>query len=84
MTNVQDHKKIWKNKRKAGGEMNEKSLNFLWAVSLIVIVFTALLLLVTRMLCIDLPELIVRVLGFATIIALPVFVFSNIKRIQKV
>ena len=70
--------------RKAGGEMNERSLNILWAVSLIVIVFTALLLLVTKVLCLELPDLIVRVLGFGTIIALPVFVFSNIKRIQKV
>ena len=82
MTNARDQK--MKNKRKAGGEMNERSLNILWAVSLIVIVFTALLLLVTKVLCLELPDLIVRVLGFGTIIALPVFVFSNIKRIQKV
>ena len=82
MTNARDQK--MKNKRKAGREMNERSLNILWAVSLIVIVFTALLLLVTRVLCLDLPDFIVRVLGFAIIIALPVFVFSSIKSAQKV
>lgn len=64
--------------------MNERSLNFIWAVSLIVIVFTVLLLIVTSVLCLELPEIVVRVLGFATIISLPVFVFSNIKRTQKV
>lgn len=64
--------------------MNERSLNFIWAVSLIVIVFTVLLLIVTSVLCLELPEIVVRVLGFATIISLPVFVFSNIKRTQKI
>ena len=64
--------------------MNEKRINFLSTVSLIVITFTALFLLTSRILHLELPEIVVRVLGFAMLISIPVFVFTNVKKIQKI
>ena len=69
--------------RKGGREMAEKRLTVLSSISLVVILFAGLLFLVSWLLCLALPEIVVRILGIALLISIPVFVFINVRQIQK-
>ena len=68
---------------KGGREMTERSLSMISLISLIVILFAGLFILATWTLCLELPVIVVRVLGFALLISIPVFVFANVKQVTK-
>lgn len=63
--------------------MTERSLSMISLISLIVILFAGLFILATWTLCLELPAIVVRVLGFALLISIPVFVFANVKQVTK-
>ena len=57
-------------------------MNLLWSVSLIVIGVGTFILSVTNIAGIELPDLVVRVLGGANLAALPVMIFATVKKMK--
>ena len=57
-------------------------MNLLWSVSLIVIGVGTFILSVTNIAGIELPDLVVRVLGAANLAALPVMIFATVKKMK--
>lgn len=55
----------------------------LWVVSLIVISFTTLVFAGINIANVDLPNIVVRILGVLDILAIPVLVFTTIKKNKK-
>lgn len=60
--------------------MKEKRI---WAVCLIVLGVAAVLLGLIRLLCAGVPDAVVRALGVAMLIALPVFAYTTVKLFKK-
>lgn len=63
--------------------MNTDRINRIWAVSLMVIGLATLVLVGSGILGIGLPDLLARILGTAELIALPVLVYSTVKKLRK-
>ncbi len=57
-------------------------MNFLWSVSLVVIGIGTFVISAASIAGIDLPDILVRVLGIADLIALPVLVFATVKKMR--
>lgn len=54
-----------------------------WGLSLFVISVIALILVVCNMIEIELPDVVVRIMGVLDICAIPVLVYTSIKNIMK-
>lgn len=65
--------------------MNSKIINTMWSISLMVIGVATIILAAANIVAIELPDIIVRVLGVFDLVSLPVLVFSTVKKakIQK-
>lgn len=63
--------------------MNGKALNLIWSLSLIVIGVATLILAVSNMIGAELPDILTRILGIADLIALPLLIFSTVKKAVK-
>lgn len=59
--------------------MDSKKINLIWAISLIVIGVTTLILAGANIVKIELPDIAVRVLGVIDLVSLPVLAFSTVK-----
>ena len=57
-------------------------MNVLWSISLIVIGVGTFVISAASIAGIDLPDILVRVLGIADLIALPVLVFATVKKMR--
>lgn len=55
----------------------------LWCLSLFVISVIALILVVCNIIEIELPDVVVRIMGVLDICVIPVFVYTSIKNIMK-
>lgn len=55
----------------------------LWSISLIVIGVATLILTVTNIIGIELPDVIVRIIGIVDLIALPVLAYTSVKKFKK-
>lgn len=62
--------------------MSEKGFNLLSSVSLIVILFTTLFLIASKILFLELPDIVANAIGIAMIISVPVFVFTNVRKMK--
>lgn len=62
--------------------MSAKKTNVLWAVSLVVIGIATILLTGLKITNILLPDIAVRILGFAELIGLSLLFFSTAKKLQ--
>ncbi|MGN0667312.1 MAG: hypothetical protein ACI4KF_12400 [Huintestinicola sp.] len=62
--------------------MNSKIINIMWSISLAVIGIAAFILAGANIAAIELPDIIVRVLGVIDLAALPVLAFSTVKKAQ--
>ena len=62
--------------------MSEKGFNLLSSVSLIVILFTTLFLIASKILFLELPDIVANAIGVAMIISVPVFVFTNVRKMK--
>lgn len=60
--------------------MKKNKILRVWGVSLMVISVITLVIAVTRILDISMPDMLIRVLGMIELIALPVFGFATAKR----
>ena len=64
-------------------EVQMKVITTVWLVSMFVLLLVAVLLLGNRILGIGLSDTLVRILGVTAILAIPIFVFSTIRRAKK-
>lgn len=60
-----------------------KTNNLVWSISLIVIGIATLILAGASIVGIDLPDVAVRILGIADLVALPILAYSTIRKIKK-
>ena len=63
--------------------MKNKKMTFVWSITLLILCVSTLVIAVTRIVGIDLPDIMIRVLGIVELIALPIFVFTSIKKYLK-
>lgn len=59
--------------------MKERGLRKLWSVSLLVISCTSLVLSVSNLASIELPDLVKRILGVVGLLGIPILVYSSVK-----
>lgn len=62
--------------------MSKKKTNILWAISLILIGIAAIMLAGIKFMNLYLPDILIRILGFADIIGLSLLFFSTAKKLQ--
>lgn len=62
--------------------MDSKKINMMWATSLMVIGVATFILAGSNIIGIELPDVMVRVLGVIDLVALPVLAFSTVKKIK--
>ena len=62
--------------------MNSRKITILWSISLFIISVVTLILSVTSIIGIELPDIATRVVGVLDLIVLPIFVFSTIKKLK--
>lgn len=62
--------------------MNKDELNRAWGLSLLVIGVSTLILAAQAILAFPLPDWIVRILGIADLLALPVLAFTSIRKLR--
>ena len=60
--------------------MNSKIIHTMWSFSLMAISIATIILAGANIVAIELPDIIVRVLGVIDFVSLPVFVFSTVKK----
>ncbi|MGN0696030.1 MAG: hypothetical protein ACI4J5_04600 [Oscillospiraceae bacterium] len=60
--------------------MDPKLINIMWSISLILIGIATIILAGANIAAIELPDLIVRVLGVIDLVSLPVLAFSTVKK----
>ena len=60
-----------------------KKNNIVWSISLIVIGIATFILAGASVVGIDLPDVAVRILGIADLVALPILAYSTIRKIKK-
>lgn len=63
--------------------MRKSKILRVWGFSLMVISVITLVIAVTRILDISMPDTLIRVLGMIELIALPVFAFTTVKRFKE-
>lgn len=61
----------------------EKKKNLMWSLSLITIGITSIILNGSNIFGLELPDLLTRVLGIINLIAIPVLIYSTVKRLKK-
>ena len=57
----------------------EKKIRILWSVSLLIITCVSLIIAVSNMASLELPDIAKRVLGIVDLLSIPVLVYSSIK-----
>lgn len=62
--------------------MDPKKINIIWSISLIIICIATIILAGANIVGIELPDIIVRILGIIDIVSLPVLAFSTVKKIK--
>ncbi len=61
----------------------KKKSELMWSISLIAIGIATIILAGANIVGIDLPDMLVRLLGIADLVALPILVYSTIKKGKK-
>lgn len=62
--------------------MNSKKVNIAWLISLFVICIATILIAVTNIVGIELPDIVIRILGVLELISIPVLAFTTVKKIK--
>ena len=62
--------------------MDPKKINIIWSISLIILCFATIILAGANIVGIELPDIIVRILGIIDIVSLPVLAFLTVKKIK--
>ena len=61
----------------------KKESEIMWSISLITIGIATIILAGTNIVGIDLPDMLVRLFGIVDLVALPILVYSTIKKVKK-
>ena len=61
----------------------KKKSDLMWSISLIAIGIATIILAGANIVGIDLPDMLVRLLGIVGLVALPILVYSIIKKVKK-
>ena len=61
-------------------KMNERNVNLIWVISLILVAVTSFLLAGDELFDFNLPDSVIRILGIIDLISLPVLIFSTIQK----
>ena len=61
----------------------KKKSDLMWSISLIAIGIATIILAGANIVRIDLPDMLVRLLGIVDLVALPILVYSTIKKVKK-
>lgn len=61
----------------------KKRNDLLWSISLLVIGLAAIILTGLNIIGIDVPDIVVRIIGVIDSLALPVLVYTTVKKIKK-
>ena len=61
----------------------KKKSDLMWSISLIAIGIATIILAGANIVGIDLPDMFVRLLGIVDLVALPILVYSTIKKVKK-
>ena len=60
-----------------------KKNKLIWAVSLLIIAFATIILAVSNIGGMELPDTAVRIIGIIDLVFLPVFAYSTVKKLKK-
>ena len=63
-------------------DVSSKNINLFWAISLMAIGIATFIIAVTNIIVVQLPDIVIRLLGIIELIALPVLVFTTIKNVK--
>lgn len=63
-------------------DVSSKNINLFWAISLMAIGIATFIIAVTNIIGVQLPDIVIRLLGIIELIALPVLVFTTIKKVK--
>ena len=63
-------------------DVSSKNINLFWAISLMAIGIATFIIAVTNIIGVQLPDIVIRILGIIELIALPVLVFTTIKKVK--
>ena len=61
----------------------KKRNDLLWSISLLVIGLATIILTGLNIIGIDVPDIVVRIIGVIDLLALPVLVYTTVKKIKK-
>ncbi|MBR2256565.1 MAG: hypothetical protein IJ899_04320 [Blautia sp.] len=61
----------------------KKKSDLMWSISLIAIGIATIILAGANIVGIDLPDMLVRLLGIVDLVTLPILVYSTIKKVKK-
>ena len=61
----------------------KKKNDYVWSISLMVIGLSAFILASSNVVGIELPDVVVWILGIVDLIALPLLVYSTVKKVKK-
>lgn len=61
----------------------KKKNNLIWSISLIVIGIATLILVVPKMIGLNLPDIVIRIIGVVDLIAIPVLAYTTVKKVKK-
>ena len=61
----------------------KKKSDLMWSITLIAIGIATIILAGANIVGIDLPDMLVRLLGIVDLVALPILVYSTIKKVKK-
>lgn len=62
--------------------MDKKKINLMWSISLLLIAVITLVITGARIIGIELPDMLLRILGGMDLLALPVLAFSSVRKIK--
>ena len=61
----------------------KKTNDLLWSISLFIIGIVSIILFGSNIIGIELPDIVVRILGVIDLLALPVLVYTTVKKFKK-
>ena len=63
--------------------MKSNKMTIIWSISLLIPFVATLIIVGAKIVGIELPDTMIRVLGIAELITLPIFVFASVKKFLK-
>lgn len=62
--------------------MNTKTINYAWVISLFVIGIANIMIIGVNIIGIELSDIVIRIFGLLELVALPILVFTTVRKIK--